>query len=109
MQHSHLLADLRDAAQEWCDFFADKRLHQRFMLGPEHPGHQRHQDKQRHGNEEFPLHAPPPNEMPAARMEGALITGRATPRMTRFIPAASAPRVTTLIVSTFVMNPRRSS
>ena len=108
MQHYHLLADLSDAAQERSTFIADKRFSHRFMLGPEHPRRQRHQGKQRHGNEEFPPHARPTNAAPAARPGGVRFARRTTPRRTLGNPPASRPLHTTPIDATSVMIPRRS-
>ncbi len=109
MQQSHLLADLRDATEDRGGFFADKSFAQRFMLRPEHPGRQSYQRKERNCNEEFPLHAPPSNVLPATRMEGALFAAPATQQMTLFNAPASPAPPKTPIVLTLVMIPRGSS
>ena len=108
MQRAHSLADFGDAAQKRGIPFADKGFAQQFMLRPEQPGNERHQAEQRHRNEEFSLHALPPNAAPMARIPCAPIAERTTPRMTAFNPGASLPPLTTPIVFTFVMIPRQS-
>src|SRR4029077_16808856 len=105
---SHLLADLRDDAQEGRDFFADERFAERFMLGAEHPGQKRHPGQHRHGNEDFPPHARPSDESPAAGKEDGWITMRSKPRLTPRRSPASLPPRPTPIVSTLGMIPRCS-
>ena len=58
VQHPERLAHLRDSAPESHAPLADEGFAQRFVLRPEPPGKEAHEAKQRHGNEEFSLHAP---------------------------------------------------
>src|SRR6266446_822769 len=58
VQHPERLAHLRHPAPECHAPLADEGFAQRFVLRPEPPGKDAYEAKQRHGNEEFSLHAP---------------------------------------------------
>src|SRR5262249_17075515 len=68
MQHAHLLAHLRDAAQQGCDFFADEGFTLRFVARAEHPRRKSDQAEQGNSNEELSLHALSPKVVPIARV-----------------------------------------
>jgi hypothetical protein len=53
------LAHLRHAAPQRNAALADVPFADRFVLRPQRPRHRRHQNKQRHRDKQFPLHARP--------------------------------------------------
>jgi hypothetical protein len=103
MQRSRFLAHLRDAAQERRSFFADERFAESFTPGAEHPCRDSHQAKQRHGDEEFPLHALSLKIVPMARpvfaiSQPALRITALSPRVSP-LPLASAIVLILLMIS----------